>query len=216
MIPAPSSSIGIASTRDVALNLSSTLQKRDFPPYRFETQFELIGLSPERANAVKAASIGVIAMLNHALAVLDLPENRPVPINPSYLRYFEPHQLTTVKGVLQTILAILVAPRTENFMGCLRVPKMQLWHAWHSLSPDTCIEKDALAYVSKDKQQKSYMVICNAFFDEYKRFDQVDCNSVVADKNIDTGLEDANDLPTVSGSVTFLHGKLRWGAVVLV
>ena len=54
-------------------------------------------------------------MLNHALAVLDLPENRPVPINPSYLRYFELHHLTTVKGVLQTILAVLGAPRTENF-----------------------------------------------------------------------------------------------------
>lgn len=141
-----------------------------------------------------------------------MPENNPVPTNPSYLRYFDLQGIDVVKRTLQTLLAVLGAPHMENGAGCLRIPKLQIWYNWHRLKPDECTDpnQDTIASVSRDEQNKSYMMICKTFFNQLKRFDEVNCGEVVADRAIDMGLENEDDIPVFSGSITFMHELLHW------
>ncbi|KAK5945288.1 hypothetical protein PMZ80_002492 [Knufia obscura] len=186
------------------------------PEYNPADYFEYHAFpNPNTQNMVSQALLGAQIMLYTALQTIGAgpPTPNPPATNPSFLRYFNPGDVLTVGSILQGLLAVLGAPDTGVIRDCLAVPKLQIWYLAHPAAPQRCEEIPDWAYVGWCKDQygnaRTCMVICESFFAEYKRFDEVKCEEL--GPSIDEGFEE--DLPIESAALTIVHELMHWEQV---
>ncbi|KAK5071617.1 hypothetical protein LTR64_004604 [Lithohypha guttulata] len=113
------------------------------PTYSAYDYFDFVNF-PADPDAQAAAMVkttnsllGAQILLAESLPILDAESIKPTPDNPSFLRYFHPAQLTTVREVLSVLVAILGGPTPPiaEYRRCLyeryRLEKLEISYGKH-------------------------------------------------------------------------------------
>jgi len=181
------------------------------PPYVWQDfmYFE-DGFPPEQHEyAVISAFIDTLRLALagvQTITSLETRQNTPAGASSSFLRYFNDRNPSKVRAMLTNILAVLGLPEAER--QCELQPRLPLLYddAWNPARH--CLNQpDLRAYmVAGDNPGESFMNICPYFFENYRRIDEIQCNTL--GNSAENGFPERTGMWS-SGS-TLLHEFLHW------
>lgn len=215
-----------------ALNNSLDASTAFDPTYSAYDYFDFVNF-PADPDAQAAAMVkttnsllGAQILLAKSLPILDAESIKPTPDNPSFLRYFHPAQLTTVREVLSVLVAILGGPTPPiaEYRRCLyeryKLEKLEISYGKHPALniADPCAEwgTDAFShgYVDGRGTRKGTISLCPHFFDKHKDLNAVQPSSL--GRAIEIGCTSTTDEPSYSSARVMMHELMHWEMATLI
>lgn len=203
--------ISLTDLSTINLTLRDDPPQAPPPPYVWQDFMYFEDGFPTEAHeyAVISAFIDTLRLASagiSAITSLQTSANPPPGAAPSFLRYFTPLDHPKVRSILTNILAVLGVASAER--ECSLLPRLPIlyddtWNpARHCLN-----QPDLRAYmVQSDNPGESFMNICPYFFQNYRRIDDIQCDTL--GNTAENGFPEHRGMWS-SGSV-LLHELLHW------
>ena len=223
-----SSSLRVSSSPAPLSTVSITPRAPD-QPYNQDAyirwhQFEKTGATSIYKNAVLNALFVVMDMITVTLGVLEEELKKPIPNDPTFLRYFQ--QDKTVLGYVYAVFQALnqgignplyEEQRQSSDCGIPLPPVIQIWYDnppkdyYFDETQPECEDHKTYAFVFVSDQNKPNildgLVICPLFFETYQGKNHIEDNVDLIGPWITFGLLKEENEPSFTSAQTLLHGK---------